>query len=556
MKLRSSLLIAFLLAVPLLAAAQIPRIISYQGVLTDSLGNPKADGTYTFTFRLYQVPAQGTEIWSEQKTLLLSRGLFHTNLGDQVVLGPSITFAQAYWLGVQVASEPEMSPRILMAAAGYSLASARSDSARVATTAGSALYAARSDSARVAMTAGSALYATRSDTALYAMGTVPFVLPFSGTAASSGGALSVFQTGTGSGLEISMSNAGSGARGINVLHSGVGPGVFASSSGGNAVWGVASSVSAAAVIGDNTRGEAIVGRNRGGVGVGAVVGRNDSSGYGVRGFNTENGIGVLGQAGISGGTGIAGKFENVNSANNTEALHVKSAGAGRAGLIVSGPGTGVTSLAAAQVENYKSSGEILWLRNASATNPSPALKLHQHPDANAHFVDARTWDGTGATSRKFHITNEGTFVAGSDFAEAFETYGPRSGFEPGDVVVLSENAAQAVEKADQPYDARVVGVYSTRPGVLGADKDGVTEVDENDIPVAILGIVPTKVTDENGPISPGDLVTTSGVPGHAMKATPGMVNGVAIYPAGTIVGKALEPLPGGRGVIKVLLMLR
>ena len=34
--------------------AQIPRTISYQGVLSDSLGIPKPDGNYLFTFSLYQ----------------------------------------------------------------------------------------------------------------------------------------------------------------------------------------------------------------------------------------------------------------------------------------------------------------------------------------------------------------------------------------------------------------------------------------------------------------------------------------------------------------------
>jgi hypothetical protein len=96
------------------------------------------------------------------------------------------------------------------------------------------------------------------------------------------------------------------------------------------VWGITSSISAAGVIGDNTFGEAVVGRNRGGVGVGAVVGRNDDAGYGVRGFNTLTGIGVLGQAGISGGTGVGGRFENVNAANTSDALQVVTNSAGNA----------------------------------------------------------------------------------------------------------------------------------------------------------------------------------------------------------------------------------
>ncbi|MBL7987938.1 MAG: hypothetical protein JNJ94_07750 [Chlorobi bacterium] len=142
--------------------------------------------------------------------------------------------------------------------------------------------------------------------------------------------LEVETNGIGSGIRVELPNASNGARGIDVLQAGVGPGVFATSAGGNAVWGITSSISAAGVIGDNTFGEAVVGRNRGGNGVGAVVGRNDSSGYGVRGFNTKNGIGVLGQSGISGGTGVAGRFENVNAANTSDALQVSTNSAGNA----------------------------------------------------------------------------------------------------------------------------------------------------------------------------------------------------------------------------------
>ncbi|MFN8366142.1 MAG: hypothetical protein U0Y96_02745 [Candidatus Kapaibacterium sp.] len=145
-------------------------------------------------------------------------------------------------------------------------------------------------------------------------------------AASTSSVMNVTTNGIGSGVTVQLTNASNGARGLDVLQSGVGPGVFATSAGGNAVWGITSSISAAGVIGDNTFGEAVVGRNRGGNGVGAVVGRNDSSGYGVRGFNTKNGYGVLGQAGISGGTGVGGRFENVNAANTSSACEVATNG--------------------------------------------------------------------------------------------------------------------------------------------------------------------------------------------------------------------------------------
>jgi hypothetical protein len=50
-----SLFLFLMLILPFYLFSQIPRTLSYQGLLTDSLGNPKPDGVYTFTFRLYYV---------------------------------------------------------------------------------------------------------------------------------------------------------------------------------------------------------------------------------------------------------------------------------------------------------------------------------------------------------------------------------------------------------------------------------------------------------------------------------------------------------------------
>jgi hypothetical protein len=150
----------------------------------------------------------------------------------------------------------------------------------------------------------------------------------------------------------------------------------------------------------------------------------------------------------------------------------------------------------------------------------------------------------------FHITNNGTYVGGGDFAEALPVRGDISAYEPGDVLVASTKAPGKVEKAGRPYDRRVAGVYSTRPGMLGADKNGASRVDADDAPVAIVGIVPTKVSAMNGPIRVGDLLTTSSTPGYAMRCR----NRVKCV--GAIVGKALEPMSAGNRVIKVLVMLR
>ena len=57
-----------------------------------------------------------------------------------------------------------------------------------------------------------------------------------------------------------------------------------------------------------------------------------------------------------------------------------------------------------------------------------------------------------------------------------------------------------------------------------------------------------KVDASYGAIRPGDLLTTSATPGHA---------GRAENPRpGTILGKALESLESGTGLIRVLVTLR
>ncbi|MDB5035186.1 MAG: hypothetical protein JWQ98_2427 [Chlorobi bacterium] len=198
--------------------------------------------------------------------------------------------------------------------------------------------------------------------------------------ASTSSTVNVTTNGIGSGITVQLTNASNGARGIDVLQAGVGPGVFATSAGGNAVWGITSSISAAGVIGDNTFGEAVVGRNRGGNGVGAVVGRNDSSGYGVRGFNTKDGIGVLGQAGISGGTGVGGRFENVNAANGNDAIQGATNGTGWAANLTNANNSSASR--ALRVSTTAGQGG-----NAVTVANGTVAMSYQHPYASNTVVD-------------------------------------------------------------------------------------------------------------------------------------------------------------------------
>jgi hypothetical protein len=100
-----------------------------------------------------------------------------------------------------------------------------------------------------------------------------------------------------------------------------------------------------------------------------------------------------------------------------------------------------------------------------------------------------------------------------------------------------------------PYSTQVAGIYSTKPGMLAAPHP-VDANFEGEVPLAIVGIVPCKVTAANGPIHEGDLLVTSSRPGYAMKGTDRR------RMLGAVVGKALEPLRAGTGVIEVLVTLQ
>jgi hypothetical protein len=100
----------------------------------------------------------------------------------------------------------------------------------------------------------------------------------------------------------------------------------------------------------------------------------------------------------------------------------------------------------------------------------------------------------------------------------------------------------------------VLGIISERPGfLLNAGRTEAGALAPRMYPVALAGRTPCKVTDENGPIRPGDLLTSSSTPGHAMRAKPITIDGAAFYRPATILGKALGAHDVGAGVIEVFI---
>jgi hypothetical protein len=119
----------------LLSAAALgepPRLINYQGIVTDTNGTP-LDGTHDLRFRLYAQSAGGDSLWGETHGgVELETGLFNVILGGVNPLSPGLFAAADLWLGVTVNGEPEISPRARLTSVPWALWSTVSDSARVA----------------------------------------------------------------------------------------------------------------------------------------------------------------------------------------------------------------------------------------------------------------------------------------------------------------------------------------------------------------------------------------------------------------------------------------
>ena len=150
-----------------------------------------------------------------------------------------------------------------------------------------------------------------------------------------------------------------------------------------------------------------------------------------------------------------------------------------------------------------------------------------------------TVNGSINASGPGNIYYEGNLTGyGADLAEL--VFG--SNVEAGDVVILDPANDEAVIKSIIAYDTRVAGIVSTDPSHL-------MSADKGNVPLALAGRVPVKVSAENGMVQRGDLLTTSNTPGYAMKCIS------KTECAGAIVGKAMENMQGDKDMITALVVL-
>jgi hypothetical protein len=282
-------------------------------------------------------------------------------------------------------------------------------------------------------------------------------------------------------------------------------GVLGNSATHVGVWGQSDSDDG--VVGVSDKAEGIAGYTNAGSGDG-VFGwnlANSGTGAGVEGSGDGSVAGVLGDSGT--GFGVV----------------AKSGGTGLNGAALRADGNGIAVYA--------------------TNNSTDSTMVLGNGNSGGWFIKGF---GGGAVSPQFAVSSQGAVTAlsfngnSNDFADRLPS---QVGLAPGDVVAIGPDGR--LLRTTRANETDVAGVYSTQPAMIaGLEKQGTSQV-----PLAVAGMIPVKVTTQNGPIHPGDLLVSSSISGHAMKA-PEM-------PApGTVIGKAMQTLESGRGTVEMLVMLR
>lgn len=188
-------------------------------------------------------------------------------------------------------------------------------------------------------------------------------------------------------------------------------------------------------------------------------------------------------------------------------------------------------------------------------------RIDMYPSGNIRFFTG-TGVGTEVMSLISNVNNTGLsrivvdqvqIKGGSDVAEYFNITSTNQQ-EPleGMVVMFSEKEPGKLEISKTAYNHKVAGVISgangLNPGIMMSQHGSQAH---GEYPIAIGGRVYVKADATQHAIQVGDLITTSSLPGHAMKATHNK------RMKGAILGKAMNSLAKGEtGMIMILVSIQ
>ncbi len=283
----------------------------------------------------------------------------------------------------------------------------------------------------------------------------------------------------------------------------------------------------------------VYGENAGllGAGVRGYASRTTGDVRGVYGkTESPDGCGVLGR-----GPGIGLRGEATGSSTYSygvygEADHEK--GRGVIGYATST--TGYTRGVYGKVESDQ--GRAVWGHAASPTGVTyGVMGTVESPDGWGG------WFSGGCSTDVLEIRG------GSDLSECFDIRGARNepSPAPGMVVCIDPEHPGNLVVSTSAYDRTVAGIISGAGGIdtgllMGQDNSKA----DGETPVALTGRVYCWVDASQGAVEPGDLLTSSDVPGYAMKVLD------HVRSQGAIIGKAMTSLKKGKGLVLVLVALQ
>jgi len=346
------------------------------------------------------------------------------------------------------------------------------------------------------------------------------------------------------------SSSGRGVYGWASASTGSTYGVYGqtASSAGSGVFGIATATSGTTYGGNfasaSPTGRGVYAVSTGATGVGVQGVASSTTGVNYGGYfesMSTSGRAVVGEAEATTGTTYGGFFTSASAsgyglyANNTTA-------SGYAGYF--GDRVRVDN----NMEFYDGSGDTSAniLFDVDEGGEAPSIQLRRGTttvlelDAD-HNGDSRV------------ITQELEITGGADLAELFDvaTVPDAPTPAPGMVVEIDPADPGRLVVASQPYSRLVAGVMSGAGGVEAGMVMGQRgSVADGAHAVALVGRVYVLVDAAHGAVRPGDFLTTSATPGHAM---------VARDPArqqGAVLGKAMTSLESGRGLVLVLVSLQ
>ncbi len=326
----------------------------------------------------------------------------------------------------------------------------------------------------------------------------------------------------------------------------VGEATYGTGGGAHGMFGITNCPTAAGVYGTGT-GTGIEGTCSS-TGCEGVYGHYSGAGTGVFGKTTGNAVnyGVRGESNSTSGYG--GHF--INTSSDGTALYAESAGAGRSDAtlqvhntqINAGMAAYLTSVGTYATMHAKNdgTGEVLWLSKNNAVGEF--IVAHNEVTGRRVFtVDQDGWTRVSVLE----------ITGGADLSEQFDVSAENAEVQPGMVVSIDPDHPGKLTMAREPYDRKVAGIVSgaggVRPGMIMSQQGSMADGKH---PIALTGRVWTMCDTSNGPIQPGDLLTTSGTLGHAMKVSD------FSKAHGAMIGKAMTKLEKDKGLVLVLVSLQ